>query len=376
MNPQLRKAAIVLKSLDKEAAAKLLAQMPAPIAKKVLAFAKELGPIDSIEQQEVMRDFMTKKASSPPASQEAGSSEVSLELSAEAAIAPLASRAPAEKLTETPSPSSAPLSATRFAFVTSELVEPLASVLSREQPQLAALILAHLLPERSAAVLALFDAESRLATIQRIAEIEESATEVLDEIEQELKSRLTREQFKLDGSKQGLAALSSILQASDPELRTQISTAIGGRMAKQAAHVACAISAPVTQEPEAADAEEKIATETHSAGEQTLPSISFGALSELDDISLAAVFGSVSPQVAILALVGAEETLVKRILRVLPRKEAMAFRRKLEEVGPLRLKEVELAQKQMSHAAGDLARQRRITIPVSQPLSKRAGLAA
>lgn len=385
MNNQLRKAAILVASLDKASAEALLAQMPKAIAQRVLAAAKELGPIDPREQQEVLSDFARQSGKPLPPSPAPNSFSQSLSAASSSSASEFAaSEAEGVELELSSSAVSAPATYSegarpkhRFAYVTAELVEPLATLLTREQPQLAALILAHLPPERSAAVLAKMEPDYRLPIVQRIAEIEEPAPDVLEAIELELEPRLMRERLQVEGSQHGLAALSGILQASDVELRKQISSAIGARKAAKAVAKAAAVVTPEETEAVSAPQREFVAPpaaskETSVSEEAPAPSppqesvIAFADLNDLDDISLAAVFGAVSPQVALLALVGAEETLVKRILRILPRKEAALFRRRLEEVGPLRLKEVELAQAKMSHAAGDLLQQRRITLPSTQ----------
>ncbi len=368
MNPQMRKAAILITSLDRASAESLLAQMPKDVAKRVLAAAKLLGKIDPKEQSEVMRDFVALKSGKSPSTFQpsAEGADVELSLSSGAGSHPEQKKEFSQVSRPLKPIESKP--GQRFAFITEEWVEPLASLLGREQPQLAALILAHLPAERSAAVLSLVGSSTRLGILQRIAEIDETSPEVLDEIEQELKTRLMRERLKVDGSAAGLAALSGILQASDPELRSEISTAMGSRRAEKILAATPSEPGPVASEV-AEEKELEIAeTEVESLPVQreSAQVIAFSGLTLLDDVSLAAVFGSVSPQVAILALVGAEEALVRRILKVLPRREAAAFRKKLDEVGPLRLKEVELAQLQLSQAAGDLLQKRRISLPIPQ----------
>jgi flagellar motor switch protein FliG len=367
MSNQLRKAAILVKSLDKSTAEALLAQMASAAAKRVLAAAKALTGIDPDEQKEVMRDFLARQSGKSVTAPVDASSDVELSLSSSASESV---EGAAPKPEPTPASQVAPLSNTRFAFITAESIEPLASVLSREQPQLAALILAHLPAEHSAAVIALLELSARATIVQRIAEIDDTGAGVLDEIEQELKTRLAREQLRIKGSAQGIAALSGILQASDPNLRRQISTAIGSRRAVMASPQPLgrepAIEGPALQSNRADANSTKEAQDIEKSGQSS--AITFTALNALDDISLAAVFGAVTPQVAILALVGADEPLVGRILRLLPRKEAASFRKKLDEVGPLRLKEVQVAQDQMSRAAGALLMDRRISISAPQRL--------
>jgi flagellar motor switch protein FliG len=366
MSNPLRKAAILIKSLDKSAAAALLAQMPKAAAKRVLAVAKGLTAIDPQEQQQIMSEFARKSGKQIAAPIE---SSVGVELS----LTSTASE-PVEHVQSNATPVAAlhdsPFSESRFAFITPESIESLALVLSREQPQLAALILAHLPAQQSAAVLGLLDSSAREAIVQRIAEIDDASPDVLDELERVLRTRLMHEQLRVKGSAQGLAALSGILQASDPTLRSQISAAVGSRGAVLKPPVPLerilASDRPTRQIGRA----ESIAASDEETQEKDgkSPAIAFTALSALDDISLAAVFGAVTPQVAILALVGADEALVGRILGLLPRKESASFRKKLDEVGPLRLKEVQLAQDQLCKAASALIMDRRIAYPAHQKL--------
>lgn len=400
ISAQLRKAAIVFASLDRASAESLLKQMPRDFAKRVLAAAQELGAIDPDEQQAVMRDFLARKAGASAPLPGAASPEVELSLSqtTEGASSKLVERMS--------SPEPAPITSEpgRFSFVTEDAAAPLAAILRNEQPRLAALILTHLPAERSAAVLAQVDRESRLAIIECIADIDEAAPEVLNELEQELKARLLRKKLNLEGSRQGLAALSSILQASDPEIRGQITHAMAARrkprvLADRAVDSAAAAHIHSISEPNqvlttsakadlptlggnesvakpfdviSAESLARLQPVAESNSRDESVAFAFSGLTSLDDVSLAAVFGAVSPQIALLALVGADETLVRRILSKLPRRDAASFRKRLEEVGPLRLKEVEQAQNRVSQAADELLQQRRISLPAHE----RAPLAA
>lgn len=370
MSSSLRKPAILIASLDRASAAKLLAQMPKELAARVLAASKALGKINPEEQQAVMQEFLTQKSGKePPAKGNPASQSEDVELSLSVS---------AEETEHANSPKAEPSeansgSAARFAFVTDNDVRPLAAILHREHPRLAALMLAHLPPQRSAAVLSHLEAPLRLAIVERIADIEEASAEVLSELEQELKTQLMRERLKLSGSKQGLATLSGILQASDPQLRDQISAAIESRRRETPKAIAKETPSPpeanaATQiklmEEDSAELQRTRKDENEPESITSKPVLAFSGLSSLDDISLAAVFGAVTPQTALLALVGADESLVRRILKVLPRKEAAQFRKRLDEVGPLRLKEVEQAQSRLSQAAGELIEQRRISLPI------------
>lgn len=369
MRDPLRKAAILIKSLDKATADGLLAQMPPDAAERVLAAARTLAEIEPSEQQEVMRDFLARQTGISNQVTARSLQDVELSLSAPAMER---QHRPTSNTPNIPKAQVSSSPKARFDFVTAESIETLARVLSCEQPQLTALILAHLPPQHSAATLAMLDPVARDAIVERIADLCDASPEILDEIEAELMSRLQREELRIAGSANGIAALSGILHASDPALRQQISSAMGSRkpllLAPRQDDRTIEMNALVRQ---ATQSPPNLATKTTAEIVRPAPVIPFTSLNDLDDISLAAVFGAVSPQIAILALVGADQALVGRILRLLPRKESAHFRKKLEEVGPLRLKEIEFAQNQLSNAAYGLMEDRRISViaPQTRPVA-------
>src|SRR6185295_119982 len=65
--------------------------------------------------------------------------------------------------------------------------------------------------------------------------------------------------------------------------------------------------------------------------------LTFEDLIHFDDAALRNVFAAADPEVALLALTGAEPRLIARILRKLQPREAAALRHRLEHPGPLRL---------------------------------------
>lgn len=77
----------------------------------------------------------------------------------------------------------------------------------------------------------------------------------------------------------------------------------------------------------------------------------FTELSGLNDESLGTVLEAADPQVVLLALAGASLELVGRVLRPLPPREARALQQRMEQIGPLRLADVEGAQQRLVHVA-------------------------
>jgi hypothetical protein len=64
-----------------------------------------------------------------------------------------------------------------------------------------------------------------------------------------------------------------------------------------------------------------------------------------------------------LALTGADARIIRRVLRLLPVREAARWRQRLERPSPLRLRDIELAREALARLAVRLARQNRIALP-------------
>ncbi|MCG8449917.1 MAG: hypothetical protein MI725_10100 [Pirellulales bacterium] len=70
-------------------------------------------------------------------------------------------------------------------------------------------------------------------------------------------------------------------------------------------------------------------------------------LEQADDEALRAAMSQADQRVISLALVGASEALLKRILSGLPRRQAKQFRKQLRSIGPARLSEMVAAQQEL-----------------------------
>jgi len=82
-----------------------------------------------------------------------------------------------------------------------------------------------------------------------------------------------------------------------------------------------------------------------------LPTLQFDDLARLDDATLAVVIHEVDPDVMALALTGASDELMARILGHIPQEIATTFREQLSQLGPTRLSDVEAAQQVVASVA-------------------------
>ncbi len=89
----------------------------------------------------------------------------------------------------------------------------------------------------------------------------------------------------------------------------------------------------------------------------------FGDLNTLSDHALALVFQRADPRVALIALTGASPRLLERIQRQLPWQQGRELRRQLKGLGPVRLSDVEHAQRKLVETTAELIHQRIISPP-------------
>ena len=81
----------------------------------------------------------------------------------------------------------------------------------------------------------------------------------------------------------------------------------------------------------------------------------FDNLSEVDDKNLGTLFRSVDNEALVIALKGASEPLRERILGCMSARAAQSIRDEMNERGPMRLAEVQEAQKAILATARKLA---------------------
>jgi flagellar motor switch protein FliG len=93
------------------------------------------------------------------------------------------------------------------------------------------------------------------------------------------------------------------------------------------------------------------------------PQLEFAQLCQLEDRAWGKILRAADSQVGLLALAGAPTELVERLLRQLPPRDAAALQRKMESLGPVRLREIEYAQQLLARIAAQLAEQGEIRLP-------------
>jgi flagellar motor switch protein FliG len=363
--PNLRKAAVFIRSLDSETASTLLAQLSPGEAQALRAAIRSIGPLDPEEQADVLAEFR----SSRPLATETASDGVELKLSTVGANTP-----PCEPV----STQSSVVAAKRFEFLERAPIDALVPYLAREHAQTIAVVLSHLPPRRAADVLAGLPDKLQADTVERLAALGETDPESVVVLEKELAAWLASRTQGISADLQATNAAASILAATDALTRSEIVKNLRTRNAALANRFEPSITSRSEGRPRTAEVSAQAAAcadrlargvpastykrvsspsssppypRTSPPRPQRLPHFPFDDLIRLDNRELAAVLSEVDSNVLVLALAGSTDALVDRVCRQMSSRTARSFRRLLRKLGPTRLSDVESAQRAVAEVA-------------------------
>src|ERR1700728_1586731 len=206
-----------------------------------------------------------------------------------------------------------------------------AQIIAAEHPQIAAIVLAHLEPEQSASVLPLLTEEMRTEVLMRIATLNEVPQSALTELDQ-----LVERQANV---------------APPSPLRR-----IGG--ARTVADILNAMERDKSGEE--LGKIEKADTEMHQQIKDLL--FVFDNLLDIDDRGIQALLREVGSDTLAVALRGAEAGVQEKILKNMSKRAAEILKDDMEARGPVKLADVEAAQKEIVVIAQRLAEEGTISL--------------
>jgi len=193
-----------------------------------------------------------------------------------------------------------------------------------EHPQITAIVLAYLDPDQSAEVLALLPMSVRADVVARIATLDgvqpSALTELDDIMEKQFSGRSAGKTSVLGGAKAAANIINFLEPSQESALMEQI---------------------------EKSD-------EALAARIQDLVFV-FDNLIDLDDRSMQELLRQVPAEKLLLAMKGSEDGLKEKIFKNMSQRAAEMLRDDLEAKGPVRLSEVEAAQKEILQVARKLA---------------------
>ena len=200
----------------------------------------------------------------------------------------------------------------------------IAALVTEEHPQIAALVLAHLEPPIAADVLQLLPAELQPDIIYRVAKLESVGSDALDELERILVREVARVSASPAPVRGGASEAARIMNNMRPGSDKTIIRSLG-KVDKQLA--------------------QRIEDEMFV----------FEDLMELDDKNLGILLRNVENDMLVVALKGADEKLREKMFGCMSSRAADSIRDEMEERGPMRLADVQEAQKEVLGIARRLA---------------------
>ncbi len=199
-----------------------------------------------------------------------------------------------------------------------------AEVIRLEHPQIISIVLSYLEPDQSAEVLKMLPERARPDILMRVAALEGIPPKALQELDKIMEKQFSGEQNVSQNSMGGFKTAANILNFMEASIEGAIMDSIG------------------EHDQEMQD------------GISELMFV-FDNLNDVDDRGIQALLREVSTDSLTLALKGAEEGLKEKILKNMSKRASEMLREDMEARGPVRLSDVEAAQKEIIATARRLA---------------------
>lgn len=199
-----------------------------------------------------------------------------------------------------------------------------ATIIINEHPQIQTIVLSYLEPEQSAVILSQFAERDALDLIMRIATLEEVQPAALHELNEIMEKQFAGQAGAQAAKIGGLKAAADIMNYMENALEAVLMEQIGQNDEEMASQI------------------------------QDLMFV-FDNLSEVDDRGIQTILKDVPQEILIKALKGAEEGLRDKIFRNMSKRAAEMLQDDLEALGPIRVADVEAAQKEILSVARRLS---------------------
>ena len=199
-----------------------------------------------------------------------------------------------------------------------------ASIIQNEHPQIQTIVLSYLDPEQSAEILGQFPEAVRLDLVMRIANLEEVQPAALQELNDIMEKQFAGSAGAQSAKMGGLKAAASIMNYLDTNIEGQLMDAI------------------------------RESDEEMSQQIQDLMFV-FENLIDVDDRAIQSILREVPGDQLQKALKGADDQLKEKILKNMSKRAAEMLQEDLPSMAPIRVSDVEAAQKEILSVARRLA---------------------
>jgi flagellar motor switch protein FliG len=301
----VRKAAILLMSLEEDDAAALLSKLPRRYVETVSLAIAQLDTISGPEQEKIIGEFLQSRPSA------LGPNTGGLDRAKS-----LVKKALGKDATDMLNVLQNTLEALPFGFLHKVDPQNILSFMIDEHPQTLALVLSHVPAPIAAGVLSGLPPLRQLAVIQRIAEMGQTSPEAIDEVENGLSTRMALFMTQSYQKAGGVPAVAEMLNVSD---RATERTILDGLS---------------RDKPELVDEIRRLM-------------FIFEDVVKLSDKDIQTVLKNVETSQWAMALKGASKPLQEKIMRNMSQRAAEMLKEEIDFLGKVKLSEVETVQQKI-----------------------------
>lgn len=206
-----------------------------------------------------------------------------------------------------------------------------AEIIRFEHPQIQAVIISYLEPDQAANVLGYFDDKVRLDIVMRVAALDQIQPQALQELNDMLESQFTGPRSTQLTKLGGVKSAADIMNFIDTQIEAELMDAIK-------------------------ETDEALATQISDL------MFVFDNLMDVEDRGIQVILREIQTDQLVIALKGADTQLQEKIFKNMSKRAAELLRDDLEAKGPVRVSEVEAAQKEILNVARRLADDGEITL--------------
>jgi flagellar motor switch protein FliG len=206
-----------------------------------------------------------------------------------------------------------------------------AEIIRFEHPQIQAVIVSYLEPDQAANVLSFFDDKVRLDIVMRVAALDQIQPQALQELNDMLESQFSGPRSTQLTRLGGVKSAANIMNFIDTQIEAELMDAIK-------------------------ESDEGLANQISDL------MFVFDNLLDVEDRGIQVILREIQTDQLVVALKGADSQLQEKIFKNMSKRAAELLRDDLEAKGPVRISEVESAQKEILNVARRLADEGEITL--------------
>lgn len=342
----LRKVAILVASLDEAWSERILASLPPQQARSVRHQVEQLTDVDPDEQREIVAEF--RRSLAQPI--EDKSSGVELDASLLQKIDDGDYRTPPRRDLHS------------LSSISSADTEFLVEMLAGESTQTVAVVLARLDADRAAELLGKFSPSVQREVLARLEELDTTDEHSIKMVESQVNQWIANQRERRRRMAAGKEMVERIVSRTPQGQTMQHDNSIVAmKMPRTSSRIAneylgnspARENSPRSVRYEPTPTKPVVHAKSNPFAHLSV-SESLKALDKLPTSTLATALSQCESQIVTLALVGASERMLKRVLKGLSRQESEIFRRQLRDIGPTRVSDILAAQHEVLLTASQL----------------------